>query len=587
VADNSKGAGVYPLTALTKRQQYELIRNQLELDRSSFISHWQDISRFVSPRRARFEVSDVNKGDRRNQSIIDGTATLALRTLQAGMMSGITPPSREWFRLTIKDLDLSEYNPVKDWLYEVTKRMSTVFFKSNLYKVLPLTYGNMGNYATAGVFLEPDIDTTVRFTALPLGSFSISNNQRMIVDTMTRTFMMTVRQIVEKFGVNPETREIDWTNISTYVRGLWNTGNTEQWVQVAHIIKPNPDYDPEKLQSKYKKFLSCYYESGVQLRGGGNYLSGPMMEPEKFLSQKGYDFFPGLFPRWELNGEDSYGTDCPGMVALGDVRQLQATERRIAQALEKIVAPPMKGPTSLRGTKATLIPGGITYTDTSTGGTPFSPAIQVDPRVFEIEGKQNQVRQRIEQAYFVDLFQSMLRNDRDITATEARLADNERLSTLGPVLEQFNDDFLDPLIDNVFNIMVEAGQIPPPPPELEGQDLSVDYISIFAQAQKLLNVGGIERFTGFALQVANVNPAALQKVDTDQLLDVYGEMTGLAPGIIRSDDAVAEIRAAQAQAQQAQNQLQAIQSLSQSAKNLAQSSTDGDNALTALTGGPV
>jgi len=581
---SNEGAGRYPITAQTKRQQYELIRSQLELDRSSFISHWQAISRFISPRRARFEVSDVNKGDRRNQSIIDCTGTLALRTLQAGMMTGITPASREWFRLTVKDLDLSEYGPVKDWLYEVTKRISTIFFKSNLYKVLPLTYGNMGNYGTAGVFLEPDLDKVVRFTTLPLGSFSVSNNHLMQVDTMTRTFMMTVRQIVEKFGYNRETNKIEWENISTYVKNMWETNNTENWIQIAHIVKPNPEYDPRKLLSKYKKFISCYYESGLQLKGGSNYMSGPMIEPHKYLSEKGYDFFPGLFPRWELNGEDSYGTDCPGMVVLGDVRQLQSTERRVAQALEKIINPPMKGPTSLRGTKASLLPGGLTYTDTSNGGTPFSPAQQVDPRVLEVENKQSQVRARINEGYFVNLFQQMLRNERDITATEAVLADKERLTSLGPVLEQFNHDFLNPLIDNVFDIMVERGMIPEPPPELLGADLGVDYISIFAQAQKLLNTGSIERFTGFAQQVAGLNPAALQKVDTDQLLDVYAEMVGLAPGIVRSDDAVAAIRADIARQQQVQAQIQALQSMSETAKNLAQSPTDGNNALTSLTG---
>jgi hypothetical protein len=78
----------------TKRNLYEILRAQMESERSSFISHWRDLSDFILSRRARFFVSDVNKGDRRNLKIIDNTCTLASRTLRSGMMAGVTSPAR-------------------------------------------------------------------------------------------------------------------------------------------------------------------------------------------------------------------------------------------------------------------------------------------------------------------------------------------------------------------------------------------------------------------------------------------------------------------------------------------------------------
>src|SRR5216684_604906 len=112
-----------------ERSQHLILRSQLEHERSTFLSHWRDISNYIQPRRARFITTDVNKGDRRNQNIVDPTATLAVRTLRSGMMSGITSPARPWFRLTTQDPDLADLGPVKDWLFFVTQRIETVFLR--------------------------------------------------------------------------------------------------------------------------------------------------------------------------------------------------------------------------------------------------------------------------------------------------------------------------------------------------------------------------------------------------------------------------------------------------------------------------
>ena len=54
--------------------------------------------------------------------------------------------------------------------------------------------------------------------------------------------------------------------------------------------------------------------------------------------------------------------------------------------------------------------------------------------------------------------------------------------------ERLNDELLDPLIDRTFAIMLRVGLIPPPPQQLQGQSIKVEYTSILAQAQKLLGI---------------------------------------------------------------------------------------------------
>src|SRR4051812_14597592 len=80
----------------------------LQRERASWLDHWRELSTYIQPRRSRFLSSDVNKGGRRNDAIINSTATRAARTLAAGMMAGITSPARPWFRLTTPDPDMAE-----------------------------------------------------------------------------------------------------------------------------------------------------------------------------------------------------------------------------------------------------------------------------------------------------------------------------------------------------------------------------------------------------------------------------------------------------------------------------------------------
>lgn len=562
------------------RQKLEILRSQLENERVTFLPQWRDLADFILPRRPRFFISDVNKGDRRNLKILDTTATMSARTMRAGMMSGVTSPARPWFRLTLSDPELSEKGDVKRWLDQVTRRMQTSFLRSNLYNVLPVVYGDLGNFGTGCMFMEEDFDGDVmRFYPFPIGSYMISQNEKLKVDTFYREFRMTVRQVVSKFGRQPD-GSIDWSKFSQHVKNQYDQNQLEAWVDVAHCIMPNADYDARKPLSKYKKYVSVYYERGM-LGSGTIYLTD--MDNNVYLSIKGYDYFPVLAPRWEVTGEDVYGTDCPGMVALGDVKQLQTGEKRSLQAIEKMINPPMTGPTTLKNQKASILPGDITYVDVREGQQGFRAVHEVNFNLQALEMKQEQVRSRIQRAFFEDLFLMLAQSDRrQITAREIEERHEEKLLALGPVLEQLNQDLLDPLIDMAFDMHIRQGLIPPPPDELQGMDLKVEYISIMAQAQKLVGVGAVERFTGFVGQIAQVNPEVLDKIDSDQIIDVYGDITSVPSSIIRTDEAVAEIRAARAQQQQQQQQMAMMREGAGAAKDLSQAKLTDDSALSAL-----
>jgi hypothetical protein len=564
----------------SKRHHFDIMKNQLESERASFISHWRDISDHILPRRARFNLSDANRGEKKNQKIIDSTATLAARTLRSGMMAGITSPARPWFRLTTPDPDLAEFGSVKRWLDQVQQIMTTSYLKSNLYNILPIMYGDLGVFGTAPISIEEDFTgEVIHSKSFPIGSYSIAKSPNGRINTFMREFRMTVAQLVEQFGKrDTKSGKYLWDNFSTHVRNLYDQGQYQAWIDVTHIIMPNKDYNPNNPFSKFKKFLSYYYESGTNSGLDSVY-------DDRMLEAGGYDYFPVLCPRWETTGEDVYGTSCPGMDALGDIKQLQHGERRVMEAVDKMVRPPMTGPTSLKNSTASILPGDITYVDTVSGQQGFRPSHEINFRIQEMEMKQDQIRNRIQRAFYEDLFLMLANSDRrQITAREIEERHEEKLLALGPVLEQLNQDLLDPMTDIVFDIHMRQGLLPPPPDEIQGMDLKVEYISVMAQAQKLLGISSIERFTGFVSQVAAADPGILDKINSDQIIDVYADTISLPPSIVRTDDEVAEIRGQRAQAQKQAQQMQMTQAAAATAKDLGQTPIGEDSALGAMLG---
>jgi len=573
-------------SALSKRQRLDVIEAQLRNERTSFRNYWRELSDYILPRRGRFFVSDVNDGQNKRSMIIDATASMAARTLSSGMMTGVTSPARQWFKLTTSEEDLNEQPDVKAYLKDVGDKIRMTFLKSNLYNVFPTLYADLGTFGTGCIFMEEDFESTVNFISFPIGSFMIANDKRGKVSVFFREFQMTVRQIVDKFGrTNPnDPTFIDWSNISDAVKNQYMKHQHETQVDICHFILPNEQYSPNKMESKFKRYQSLYYEKGIS--STNNSSSYAMSYPDKFLSEKGYDFFPVMAVRWEVAGEDTYGTNCPGMVSLGDVKQLQLAEKRIAAALDQKVKPAMVGPTSLRNAKASILPGDITYLDEREGTRGFRRLFEIDFDIRELEGKQEQVRIRISKAFYEDLFLMLANtNRRQITAREVEERHEEKLLALGPVLERINQDLLDPLIENTFAIMDKQGILPEPPDSLAGREYTIEYVSVMAQAQKLAGIGNIERMAGFVAQVASLDPSVINKFDIEEAIEVYGDLVGVDPNLIKSKEEVEAIKAEQAAQQAQMQQMAAASEMVNAGKALSETKMDEDTALAQLIGG--
>jgi hypothetical protein len=528
----------------------------LKSERASWWAHWQEITTYLLPRNGRYFRQDRDKGHRRHNNIYDNTGTRALRTLGAGMMAGATSPARPWFRLGTGDPDLDNFPPVKMWLNDVTDRMMTVFTKSNTYRTLHQMYEELGAFGTSASLVLYDHKNIIHHYPSTVGEFAIGTNYQGRVDTIYREFEKTVAEVVKEFG---------YQNCTTATKNLYDRGNLDSWVPIIHAIEPRGDRDIKMIDNKNMMYASCYFEVGADTDA-------------KYLREGGFRNFPGLVPRWNTVGGDIYGNS-PGMEALGDIKQLQHEQLRKAQAIDYQTKPPLQVPSSMKNRDVETLPGGVSYVDQAGQGikTAFEVNLNLQHLLMDIQD----VRGRVNSAFYADLF-LMLANATDtrMTATEVAERHEEKLLMLGPVLERLHNELLDPLIDTTFSRMLEAGVIPPPPPELQGMELSVEFVSMLAQAQRAIGSNATDRFVGNLGVVAQMKPEVLDKFDSDTWADAYADMLGVDPRLIVANKDVARVRDLRNQAQAAQAQAAQIEQTSKTAKNLSDARTGRDkNAL--------
>jgi len=547
-----------PAPFASRRTELDAELAALKTDRWSWWQHWGQLATYLLPRRYRWLVTpnQSNRGSPINGAIIDSTGTIAARVLASGMMSGITSPTRPWFKLRIAGYGADEVNPVNRWLASCERRMLHVFQESNFYNAIAVVYMDLAVFGTAPMIIYEDFENVIQCYNPCAGEYYVWNDSKLRAGGLSREITMTVRQVVDEFGID---------KCSPLVQNMYRNKGTglAQEVLVVHFIKPK--YDGGRFS-----WYECYYESGAT-------------GDTDVLRERGFFDQPFICPRWETSGNDAYGRSV-GMDALGDIKQLQQETKRKGQAIDKLANPPMVADVELKNKPASTLPGGVTFI-AKKDGAGFKPAYEnFRPPVQELMSDIQQIQQRIKDTFFNDLFLMISSLDTVRTATEIDARREEKLVMLGPVLERFQTEGLDPIIDRVFGIMYRGGLFEPPPPEIaKGAPIEVEYVSMLAEAQRAANTTGMERFLAQIGSIAAVKPDVVDIPNWDRMITRYGMVLGNDPSDINSTDELLAIRQARQKQQQQQQLLEATPGVAQAAKNLSETNVGGgQSALQAM-----
>lgn len=561
---------------LPKKEKLTKRLKELYEKRREYVERWIEIRDYQLPFIGEFdETSDkLNPARRKDLKIAQGVAWLACQVFAAGVMSGLTPPARQWFRFAYKRPDLNTNVEAMKVLDQRQEIVSYILAKSNFYNSVHSVYLELPfGQCPLAIFYDPV--NGVRFQAMTIGTYALGVDGYGKVQTFARKYEMTLPQIVDCFGLESLPKEKQ-----DFVK---NGIGLDKKYQVNWLVEPNDERLPGYVDKLNMPYRSVYWLD--------------KSEENEFLYVGGFEEWAIPVARYLVNGLEPYGKG-PGWFAEGDSKMLQLLKKDYLTAVELSIKPPMKGPATLMNNGGiNLIPGGLTAVDDQSQQL-VAPLFNVNLDLAHAEQEIIRVEDAIKRAYSADLFLMLdnLDNGR-MTAREVMERTQEKLQQLGPVVERLQDEFLSVVIQRVYNIIDRSGGFPPIPEELidviSEEDIEVDYISPLAQAQKMSGLVNIEQGIAQVAQMAQLWPEVLKKIDPIATVSKYFEMLGAPAVMQRSNEVVAELIEQEQKALQEQQQMaegmamaQAAAPLADAAKNMTEAANDTNPALTSWLGVP-
>ena len=513
--------------------------DKLEADRGTWESHWQEILDYVMPRKA--EITFLrSRGEKRTEVLFDSTAITANNLLAASLQGTLTSPSLPWFSLKLRDDDANKVRDIQIWLEDTARRMYAVFNESNFNTEVHEMYLDLCSVGTSAIFVEEAnegfIQGGLHFNTLHIAEYFIQENSTGRVDTLYRKYKMTARQAVQEFGED---------NVGTKIKEALKAKPDTQF-NFIHAVEPTADYERATGKAKTKlPFHSCHvcFEDKMVVRTGG------------------YNEFPYLVPRWSKATGEIFGRS-PSYNALPDIKTLNKAVEIGLKAWAKAIDPPLLVTDDGVIGRVRMTPAGITVVRSDTAIKP----LQIGSNWQITDLKENQLRTAIRQAYYSDQLQ--LQEGPQMTATEVQVRYELMQRLLGPTLGRFQTEFLNPLIERVFGIMMRADALMPRPEAMSGMNMDIEYVGPLARSQRMEEAIAVERLYQLAMQVVQVDPTVMDVINHEQAIRMRATLLGVPKTVLRGEDEVAEIReqraAAQQQAQeQAMAQQQADTALSQ------------------------
>jgi hypothetical protein len=508
---------------------------ELVTQRATWETLWEDIARYVMPRKAGLFTKDSQPSVEDEAYLFDATAVRANMVLANGQLSWMTPMESRWFSLEPPAAMESE-DEIKQWFKRCTETMHGELARSNFYTEIHELYLDRGAFGTASILVEQGRQSSLNFTKLDIGSFAVSENEEGYVDTLSREYEMTARQAALKFGPDAlsDTMKADLANPKT-VRKF----------TVIHMIYPRGPGEIElgKRDAPNKPFASVYVEKASK----------------HVLMVSGFDeqpFFVTRYLKWK--NCESYGYS-PSWTALPEARQLNFLEKQLDSLAELTAFPRVLIPAGF-DQDIDLRAAGITYFD------PNNP--NAIPKEWATNGRydvgMNRAEQRrnaINEAFHVDLFKMFAQLEKQMTAREVMERSSEKLIQFSPTFARMTTELFNPMLKRIFALLARQGKFPPPPQQLvmlgAVPEPEVHYNSRIALAIRQLENAAFIRTSEMLLPYAQIRPDMLDNYDFDEISRDMARNDGLPARWLMDEEMVAQQRAQRAQ--QAQQAMQAEQ----------------------------
>lgn len=414
----------------------------LETIKQDYEGLWQDIAKFVNPRRELIKDSQRfdKKGQRRGKDGFDGTPSAALGVWRDGMQGFMVAQGLRWFRSEMSDYTLNDVDEVRAFLQEYDEAMYASYNRSNFYSILNEWFSDAGSIGTAPLYTEENISNgnTVHTPIHPREIF-IAENMYQEVDVLFRKFQLTARQAIRQFDKDKLSSDIV-SNAKDH---------PEKMHEFVHAVFPNNELLADSLLSTNKRFKSVYLQrSGIQGKA----------DDGKIVKEGGYDIFPYAVWRFRKNSDEIYGYS-PAADAMIEIYSLNQIGKTMLKAAHLSVSSPWNVPEHMRG-NVRIEPDGFNYFDDP---TKILMPVRTEVKFPIGIDREERLQRLVEEKYRVEFFRAFIGSKREKTATEILRIQGEQAQLMGPQVDRLVNEGLNKNFNIVASIEERAGRLPQPP----------------------------------------------------------------------------------------------------------------------------
>lgn len=519
-----------------------------EGNRGTWDDHWKDVARFVSPTDNVF-VTKVTPGARRNRDIYDTTAPLALSRYSSFMDSILTPRNQRWHALEASDPKLNEDQAVTEFFQELTRRLFMMRYQTtaNFASQIHECWRSEGAFGTAGLMIDDIPGTGIHYKSIHLSRLYIMENRVGLIDSVFVKSCLTAKVAIETFGRDKVSEEV----IKSFEK---DQSDRFDYIQ---YIRPNTNFEENSDDVDKMKYSSTHIA----------------IQDRAIVRESGYSTFPLPVARSETSTDEVYGRSRI-MSVLPTIQMLNQMKKTDIRAGHQAVSPTIllkdNSVVKIRDLKPdSAIVGGLDI-----DGKPNMMAFNTGVRPDISEGKMEIEQDAINRAMLVDLYQ--MAAEREMTATEVMHRAKEQSLLLSSTTGRHESEFLGPIITRELDIMQLSGKFPDIPPallEAKGQ-FEVVYTNPMSRAQKAEGAIGADVVVRSIMELSQVKPSVLDKLDEDAYVDLMVEAQGAPAKMINSTEDIEEIRAQRAEAEKTAQDAENLKTVGAGAASMAKAQTE-------------
>lgn len=479
-------------------------------------------------------------------ALLDSTSVDCADVMAAGLSNYLTPDSSKWLFLQHANRELRENDEVKMWMDDVTEEVLWTLGRSNFYNQMPIFYKASSVYGTSSLITEKDQKDGVRFYNIPIKKLYLTEDARERPSEFYLKFEYTAEQALSRFG----------EKCSTEIKEAYAAGRNEdkKFEFICYFGNRNMR-DPLKMDKMNMPIRMCWVDA----------------KTKAVMQEDGFRSMPCVAHRFYKRAQIVYGYS-PAMKALPYSRMLNTISDTMLRAAMKQSDPAVALPDDAFLGTPNFNPRAINYYQRGK----LNPKDEIFPignfgnphfSVETLEYYKTQVRDQM----FYNTFLAFSEMTKQMTVPEVMERVSEKMTTLGPAVGRFMNDVLQPLIEKVVLILWEDNRLPKMPDiMLQDPSFEVKFVGRLVQSQRQSEVNNIVNALAIAGQVAQFNPEAVDKINTDAAVDEIFDISGVSTRILNTDDTVRKMREARAQAQAQEAELAKAQAVAQTYKTAAE-----------------